>query len=365
MIPILYIFAKRIFKRTDFAFIAAALFAFDCMHFAQTRIATIDGFAVFFILLMYLFMYDYMCMSFYDEPLKKTLKPLFLSGLFFGLGVSVKWIGFYAGAGLAALLFITLGLRLYERIKAKTKTERERTVGCLSKICVTLAACLLFFVTIPSIIYFVSYTPHYIYEASKVDGGTYDLKDCFNTLWKNQQDMFRYHSNLQGGNISQSAWYEWPLMIKSTRFYTTEVGTGVISSISSTGNPIVWYGSTAGVLGLLASRVAGAIKGNKATRTLLIAVLANYLPWVLVPRFTLIYHYFAALPFVLLAALYFLCSLEQRSKKLAWIKWVALAAAIVFFALMYPTISGLPMPKWYAWFLEYCLPLGDLMYGYV
>ena len=118
MIPILYIFAKRIFRRTDFAFLAAAFFTFDCMHFTQTRIATVDGYAVFFILLMYLFMYDYMCMSFYDEPLKKTFKPLLLSGVFFGLGVAVKWICLFAGIGLAALFFWTLGLRFYERAKA-------------------------------------------------------------------------------------------------------------------------------------------------------------------------------------------------------------------------------------------------------
>ena len=50
MVPLMYVFAKRIFKRTDFAFIAAGLWAFDCMHFTQTRIATIDVYGVFFIL---------------------------------------------------------------------------------------------------------------------------------------------------------------------------------------------------------------------------------------------------------------------------------------------------------------------------
>ena len=53
MVPLLYVFAKRILKRTDFAFVTAGLWAFDCMHFTQTRIATIDVYGVFFILLMF------------------------------------------------------------------------------------------------------------------------------------------------------------------------------------------------------------------------------------------------------------------------------------------------------------------------
>lgn len=38
---------------------AIVLFAADFMHFAQTRIATIDVYITFFIILMYYFMYDY------------------------------------------------------------------------------------------------------------------------------------------------------------------------------------------------------------------------------------------------------------------------------------------------------------------
>jgi len=64
----------------------------------------------------------------------------------------------------------------------------------------------------------------------------------------------------------------------------------------------------------------------------------------------------------MLAGLYFLYDSEQRSKKVYWIKWAVLAAAIVFFALMFPAISGVPMPRWYAWFLERVLPTGNLMY---
>ena len=70
MVPLMYVFAKRIFKRTDFAFITAGLWAFDCMHFTQTRIATIDVYGVFFILLMFFFMYEYVRQDYFAAPLK-------------------------------------------------------------------------------------------------------------------------------------------------------------------------------------------------------------------------------------------------------------------------------------------------------
>ncbi|MCL2695731.1 MAG: glycosyltransferase family 39 protein [Clostridiales bacterium] len=363
MIPILYIFAKRIFKRTDFAFIAAALFAFDCMHFTQTRIATIDVFAVFFILLMFLFMYDYMTMNFYDEPLSKTLKPLFFSGLFFGLGFASKWIGLYAGAGLAVLLFATLGTRFYEYITVKNDIERKRTKDFWGNTGITLLVCVGAFVVIPAIIYFASYTPYFVYDASRA-GGNYGLSDAWRTMWKNQLDMFNYHGNLEATHLCQSSWFQWPLMARACWFYAENVG-NKLSNISSTGNPMVWYGSTVGALSLALLWVTGRVKGSKATGMLAVAVLANLLPWVFVTRCVFIYHYFATLPFMILAALYLLYQLEQKGRRIAWLKWAALAVAVVLFLLMYPAISGLPMPRWYAWFLEYCLPTGNLMYGRV
>lgn len=84
------------------------------MHFTQTRIATIDSYVVFFIMVMYLFMIRYVQMSFFREPLWKTLIPLGLSGLFMGFAWASKWTGIYASAGLAFLFFLTVYWRARE-----------------------------------------------------------------------------------------------------------------------------------------------------------------------------------------------------------------------------------------------------------
>ena len=75
------------FKKTLICFAGTFLFAFDFMHFTQSRIATIDTYAVIFTMLIYYFMYRYYRMSFYDSDLKKTYKPLFWCGIFVGIGL--------------------------------------------------------------------------------------------------------------------------------------------------------------------------------------------------------------------------------------------------------------------------------------
>lgn len=48
MLPLLYLFLKNLFGKTFVAACGTILFAADFMHLTQTRIATIDTYAVFF-----------------------------------------------------------------------------------------------------------------------------------------------------------------------------------------------------------------------------------------------------------------------------------------------------------------------------
>ena len=85
MVPIIYLFAKRFFNKEWISIVTTLLFAFDFMHFVQTRIATIDVFVTLFIMLSYYFMYCYLQKSFYDTKLQKTFIPLGLCGVAMGL----------------------------------------------------------------------------------------------------------------------------------------------------------------------------------------------------------------------------------------------------------------------------------------
>ena len=360
MLPVFFTLAKRLFRRRDLAFLAAALLALDTMHFTQTRIATVDVFILFFILLMVLFMTDYIQMDYMKEPLKKLFLPLGACGVSFGLGVASKWTGLYAGAGLAVMFFAHM-IRAGIACRKDTAARREfwrRTWA-------TVGFCCVFFLAIPALIYYLSYIPFFRYEATKPNGvGSIAL------VLQQQESMYHYHHDLTATHTCQSAWYEWPFTSRSVWFYFRSLGENRVSSISSTGSPAVWWVSAIGAILLAVEALFRRTKKEsahwkQAGYILLIAIAANYLPWTLVPRCTFQYHFFTTFPFVVLAAILFLQHMEESGEVSGRVKWIWLSVAAAYFVLMYPAASGLPMPRLYAQFLEYVLPCGQLFFGAV
>ena len=185
MLPVMYIFAKRLFKKTLFAFIPTFLMAVDFMHYTQTRIATIDSYSIFWILLMYFFMYIYTEHNYNREPLVNTLLPLSLAGVAFGLGAATKWLCIYAGMGLAILLFVQLGKRYREYAYARSVrlddaqaaalSEERRAYlkdisrGYVRRTLITLLWCVVFFIIVPLGIYIMAYTPYMAQATTTAD----------------------------------------------------------------------------------------------------------------------------------------------------------------------------------------------------
>ena len=183
MLPILYVFLKNFFGKTVVAFCGTCLFAFDFMHLVQTRIATIDTYGVFFILVSYYFMYRWLCCP-VGAPLRKTALPLFLCGLFWGIGCACKWTVIYAGAGLALLWLLGLLLR-YREWKRDPKG-----FDFVSFVLSTTSLSVIFFVLLPSVIYTASYIPYATAQ------GKLTLDSLINTMWSNQEFMFTYHQGV-------------------------------------------------------------------------------------------------------------------------------------------------------------------------
>ncbi|MEA4869610.1 MAG: glycosyltransferase family 39 protein [Christensenella sp.] len=364
MLPVLYAFGKRIFKNSNYALVLTTLFAFDFMHFTQTRIATIDVYSVFFILLMYYYMYQYITMNFFVDGLKKTLKPLALSGLFFGIGAACKWTSIYAGAGLAVLLFGSLIARYLDYIQVNARdndADKARVKEFWMLAGKTIAWCVLFFIVIPFAIYFASYLPYYIYESGQNPG--YGLMGMKDTFVKYQEFMYSYHSNLKATHPYQSSWYSWPFTAKPMWYYfNSYIAPDQISTMSASGNPAVWWVSSIGAVALLWARMTKRVAPDRAMQIFTVGILANYLPWVLVTRCTFIYHFFATVPFLLMATVYALQKLEQKYRDAWFVKWFWVGLAILFFVLLYPGISGLPVSSGWASFISN-LPGGKLMYG--
>jgi dolichyl-phosphate-mannose-protein mannosyltransferase len=236
MIPAMYAFGKKFFRNRFYAFSTAFLMMFDFMHFSQTRIATIDSYVTFFIILMYYFMYDYFANKSYVLGFKSSLKPLFLSGLFFGLGAASKWIAFYGAAGLALLFFVTK-ISEYNDYKKLIKKNPPKGSWVHSfyplYVNYTLIFCVLAFVLMPLVIYIMSYIPWMM-----VPGENHGL----NLFFTNAQYMLNYHGNLVDTHPYQSTWWEWPIMAKPMAFYFgSDLNPGMASKIFTMGNPAIWW----------------------------------------------------------------------------------------------------------------------------
>ena len=337
MLTPLYLLARNITSSRKLGAFTAFLFAFDFMHFTQTRITTIDVFVTFFIIGMFYYMDKYRRLSFYDTSLKKMFLPLGLCGIFFGLGIASKWTGAYAGVGLAVIFFYQLYKRYAEYLYAKADpggatngiSHQVILETFIDKTVKTIGFCLIFFIAIPFVIYLLSYIPF-------VDGSHPGLLE---RMYHNQINMFNYHAHLDATHPYSSMWYEWPTMIRPIFYYSNILEGSLRQGISAFGNPVVWWGGFI----CFAITLCFAIRNkDKTAGFLCVGYLAQYLPWTLVSRCTFIYHYFPSVPFLVLMIGFVFAKLRGKVNERIF-SFLLIAVALLSFALFllfYPVLSG-------------------------
>lgn len=340
MVPIMYLFGRKVFGKKFYAFCAAFLFMFDFMHFGLTRIATIDVYGTFFIILMYYFMYDYFVNKSYVMGFRQSLKPLFLSGLCFGLGAASKWIGIYAGGGLAVLFFITKIREYFDYKKYAHKPKKPEWVRDFFRLYIgkTILVCIAAFVIIPIAIYTLSYIPFL-----NVEGGNHGL----GYILQNQASMFKYHSKdvLNATHPFSSYWWQWPLITRPLETYLgSGLAPGMSSSMTIMGNPAIWW---VGIFAIIAAAVIAISKRDRRMVVIFTAIAFQYLPWVGVTRIVFIYHFFSTVPFLILSIVYVIKALLEKYPEMNIFVYTYLGIVLLLFIMFYPVLSGMEVPRTY------------------
>ena len=313
------------------------LFAFDFMHFVQTRISTIDVYVTLFIMLSYFFMYCYTRISFFDTKLSKTLIPLGLCGFSMGLSWASKWTGIYSAIGLAIIFFAQMIRRFREYIYA-AKNPGGKT-GEIShqyivknfhkKLIITLLWCCVFFIVVPAVIYVLSYIPF--------NDGT--DRGLIQKVIEAQKTMYNYHSNLDATHPYGSKWYQWPIMYRPIWYYSGVVSDTVREGISAFGNPLVWW---AGIPAFPFMLYRMFVKKDRKAAFLSVGYLSQYAPWFKVTRVVFIYHYFPSVPFVTVMVGYSMYLIVKKCPKVRKLAYVYTALAVGLFIMFYPVLSGTP-----------------------
>ncbi len=346
MLPLLYVFLKNLFGRTSIATCGTVLLAADFMHLTQTRLATIDTYAFFFILLMYYFMYRYLTLP-AGAPFRKCALPLFLSGLFWGIGAASKWTVIYGCTGLVALYFIGL----YQKLRdwpADGETG-ARQPGRLKWAFQILAFSVLVFALIPAAIYTLSYLPYAWAE------GDSSLTGLVGAMWENQRYMLSYHSGVTDTHPYSSRWYQWLFDIRPILYYMDNSVPGYTTRFAAFVNPVVCWG---GLLAVLACAAQAVRRRCAKALFIVIGYLAQLVPWFFIGRITFAYHYFPSVLFLILALCYVFYSLSEQEELIAWkpAMYAVTAGAAALFALFYPVLVGIQIPSWYGTCLLRWLP---------
>ena len=328
MLPAMYRFLKRLFGTGRVTVLGTALLASGFLHYVQTRIATIDSYAVFFILLMYDAMYAWLTEG-------KT-KDLALCGILFGLGAACKWICLYAGAGLGVLwlahwiselLHARHGVR-YEREGAsepdretrdsllhaapdqemlrQTTTRGETGASSayvLRAFFKNASLCIVFFVLIPVLIYYLSYLPYGISQNAPLFSRAYTK-----LVLDNQSFMFSYHAHIRAEHPYSSRWYQWVLDIRPILYYLEYLPDGKRVSFGAFVNPMICWG---GLLSLMVLAYTALFRRDRTAAFLLVAYASGLVPWMFISRLTFAYHYFASALFLVPSLCYVFALFEN------------------------------------------------------
>ncbi len=341
MVPLMYIFSRKLFKNRFISCMCTLLLCFDFMHFTLSRICTIDIFVAFFIFLMYYFMYCYITVDFIKENLKNVFILLGLCGISTGLAISTKWTGFYAAFGLAIIFFASLYFR-YIQFKNENTTSSESTFTkskFSGKVIKIILFCFICFVIIPISLYVLSYIP--VVTSNNTN-------NLFLKVYDNLKYMFDYHTNFVTGTHSYSStWYQWPFIRRPLwDSITIFQGTNICSTVSTLGNPLIWW---PGIFCVIYCFYLMIKEKDIKAGFLTIAYMAQLVPWMFVKRYTMIYHYLPCSLFLILSIGYTvenLCS-QFAISKIRKMSVVYCLLVVLVFGAFYPAISGYPVNRNY------------------
>ena len=334
MLPVLYGILKHLLKRDYLSLIGPFLLAADFMHITTARIATLEPFSILFILCSFYWMLKYCRSNFYTLPMWKGILYLFLSGIFMGLSIATKWTGCYAAIGLAIMLF-TNWIQCFLEYKKDKETHQQFFKILLT----TMLSCILFFIIIPIVIYCISYIPDKIFRNEPW---------TIANVWKQAQQMYHYHVNLNATHPYQSTWFQWILDLRPMWYYVGIKG-NVFHTISCFSNPLLtWIGLPA----ILFTTYRALCKKDIVGWYIVVGYFSGLLPWIIyVQRIVFAYHFYPTSLFTIIAIVYCINLLNNR--KMSIVVPAYLAAYLALFILFLPVITGFGTSQQFARFLAW------------
>lgn len=363
-VPLMYLFALRLWANRTFAFMAGFLTCFDGMFFAQSRIGMIDMVAIFFIILAY---WAFQLHATSRTP-RESYITLVAAGVAVGVAIASKWIAL-AALGTMVVFLVARALKSYLNLEASTpfgwwKWRDDRGEeppptpgGAPGYYYIPLA--LVSFIVIPIVIYIASWAPFF----------TRHQFMNLNDLWQYQVETYQYHANLRATHPYGSAWFSWPFLWRPVAYYFESGSLGVdqgstflgflnahrgeslAAGMTDLGNPLIWWISIPCVLSLPYFIFK---HRSYAAAIILVGFLTQWLPWERITRVIFLYHMFAGLIFMVLAVAFVSAHLASSSFSFrigslraavagSDLLYAYVGFVLVAFAYFYPLWTALPI----------------------
>ena len=322
---VLFFLAKALTGSTVFASVASFLLAIDGLGIVMSRVALLDIFLTFFVLLAFWFTVldrrrhlDRLAAAVArrmrdDEPPAWGVilwnRPwVIAAGAAAGAATAVKWSGVWVLAAIGLYLVVTDAL------------ERRRLGVTFWPMDAVRqgAASFLLLVPVAFVVYLASWTGWLTsdggYDRHAADGSP--ATGFFSWVPLSLQSLWRYHETIYTSMTGMSsphsymspAWV-WPLLWRPTSMYAgstadgengcTGGSSGCLEILYSMPNPLLWYASMAAMIYLVFRFV---VARDWRHALVLVAIAAPGLPWVMYPERTIFQFYTIVMwPFLLLA----------------------------------------------------------------
>jgi len=379
LVAVTYFLGLRLFRRRGIAALAALLIAIDGLALTMSRIAMLDIFLALFVAVgvwcllidrdqRWTWTRDWQAdrdastTGAFRRRLPRLPRPyLWMAGIAFGLALASKWSALLAIAG-AGLWLLASELAWRRAVTGRWWRQSWRliAVGIGSLVLVPLA------------IYLGSYVSWFAnYEHTRPGVADCAKAPCSFTAggmargwWSEQQDIFRFHRDLEVTHTYRAPAILWPIMRRPVVYYYESCRTdraqsqepcsvpqGRVEEILGLGNPVIWWAALPVYL-LLA--YAAVRRRDRIAATLLVFLLAQYLPWLGPSRPLFLFYALPLVPFMVLG-LAWAAAQALRRRWLRWAPLLATGAAVGAFLWWSPIYYGVQISE-QAWRLRMLLP---------
>lgn len=376
---LVYLFARTLTRSVPLATVASGLFAIDGLGIVLSRVALLDGFLTFFVVLTFWFIAlehrrsgDRLAALVLARDAERRMwgpilwnRPwLLAAGAAAGAATAVKWSGLYvlAAVGLYAVVTDALARRRAGIVQWPMDAVRQGLVSFVLLVPVAVG------VYLASWSGWLFSTGGWMRSTPTAGTGLWAwVPEPLRTLWAYHQEMYGFHVGLATPHSYASPAWQWPLLIRPTSMYWHQddagangcaLPTGCTEAISSIANPVIWWAGVAASLYLLVRFV---MVRDWRFALVLTGLAATYVPWLLYPERTIFQFYTVAmLPFLVLALAFALRDIARGAGGMSRasgqaIVVVFLVICVVVSAFWYPVWAGLPVPYEF-WRLHNWLP---------